>query len=126
MGDLPYISSEQGGLIIRTELIYEYTIYKRPIRIQELRAEEGGWAYNTSWAYNTYYTVHVYTCMQSWKENSLTSSSTVYIYVEPLMGWPDIRQPEYEELYGPLGRVHYTIYDASTRTTPTSCLTLHL
>ncbi len=23
MGDLPYISSEQGGLIIRTELIYE-------------------------------------------------------------------------------------------------------
>ncbi len=29
MGDLPYISSEQGGgLIIHTELIYEYTIYK--------------------------------------------------------------------------------------------------
>ncbi len=27
MGNLPYISSEQGGgLIIRTELIYEYTI----------------------------------------------------------------------------------------------------
>ncbi len=26
MGDLPYISSEQGGLIIRTKLIYEYTI----------------------------------------------------------------------------------------------------
>ncbi len=28
-----YISSEQGGLIIRTELIYKYTIYmyKRPI-----------------------------------------------------------------------------------------------
>ncbi len=28
VGDLPYISSEQGwgGLIIRTELIYEYTI----------------------------------------------------------------------------------------------------
>ncbi len=26
-GDLPYVSSEQGGLIIRTELIYEYTIY---------------------------------------------------------------------------------------------------
>ncbi len=25
MGDLPYISSELGGLIIRTELIYEYT-----------------------------------------------------------------------------------------------------
>ncbi len=37
MGDLPYISSEQGhGLIIRTELIYKYTIYKRPIPIQEL------------------------------------------------------------------------------------------
>ncbi len=57
MGDLPYISSEAGGLIIRTELIYEYTIHKRPIPVQELRAEEGGWAYNTSRAYNTYYTV---------------------------------------------------------------------
>ncbi len=42
MGDLPYISSEQGGLIIGTELIYEYTIYKCPIPIQELRAEQGG------------------------------------------------------------------------------------
>ncbi len=43
MGDLPYISSEQGGgLIICTELIYEYTIHKRPIPIQELQAEEGG------------------------------------------------------------------------------------
>ncbi len=41
MGDLPYISSEQGGLIIHTELNYIriYTIYKRPILIQ---AEEGG------------------------------------------------------------------------------------
>ncbi len=27
MGDLPYISSEQGGIIVRTELIYKYTIY---------------------------------------------------------------------------------------------------
>ncbi len=53
MGDLPYISSEQGGLIICTELIYEYTLYKRPIPIQELGAEEG-------WAYNTYYTVYSY------------------------------------------------------------------
>ncbi len=35
MGDLPYISSEQGGLIIHNELIYEYTIYKRPIPVQE-------------------------------------------------------------------------------------------
>ncbi len=26
MGDLPYISSEPGGLIIHTELIYEFTI----------------------------------------------------------------------------------------------------
>ncbi len=41
MGDLAYISSEQGGLIIRTKLIYEYTIYKRPIPVQELRAEGG-------------------------------------------------------------------------------------
>ncbi len=42
MGDLPNISSEQGGgLIMHTELIYEFTIYKRPIPIQELRAEEG-------------------------------------------------------------------------------------
>ncbi len=38
MGDLPYISSEQGGLIIHTELLYEYT----STPIQELRAEEGG------------------------------------------------------------------------------------
>ncbi len=57
MGDLPYISSVQGGLVIRSELIYEYTIYKRPIPIHvhvymnfELKR---GWAYNTSWAYNT-------------------------------------------------------------------------
>ncbi len=51
MGDLPYISSEQGiGLIIHTEHIYEYTIYKRPIPIQEVRAEEGGGL--------TFYTVH--------------------------------------------------------------------
>ncbi len=43
MGDVHYISSEQGGgLIIRTKLIYEYTIYKRPVPIQERRAEEGG------------------------------------------------------------------------------------
>ncbi len=41
MGDLPYISSGQGGLIIRTELIYESTTYKRPIPIQELWAEGG-------------------------------------------------------------------------------------
>ncbi len=54
MGDPPYISSKPGGLIIHTELIYEYTIhvYKRPLPIQELRAEEGG-GLNTSWAYNT-------------------------------------------------------------------------
>ncbi len=58
MGDLPYISSEQGGLIIHTELIYELPrtsvlyLYKN----FELKR---GWAYNTSWAYNTYYTVHV-------------------------------------------------------------------
>ncbi len=31
-----------GGLIIRSELIYEYTLYKRLIPIQDLRAEEGG------------------------------------------------------------------------------------
>ncbi len=44
MGDLPYISSEQwGGLIIHTEFIYEYTIYKRPIPNFELKR---GWAYN--------------------------------------------------------------------------------
>ncbi len=37
MGDLPYISSEQDRLIIHTELIYEYAMYKP---IQELRAKE--------------------------------------------------------------------------------------
>ncbi len=41
IGDLPYIRSEQGGLIICTELIYEYTISKLPIPIQKLQAEEG-------------------------------------------------------------------------------------
>ncbi len=72
MGDLPYISSEQVGLIIHTELIYEYTIYKRPIPNFELKRE--WWAYNNiSWAYNTY-TVYIITCslarfagsMRSW------------------------------------------------------------
>ncbi len=43
MGDLPYITSEQGGrLIIRIWLIYEFTMYKRPIPIRELQGEEGG------------------------------------------------------------------------------------
>ncbi len=43
MGDLSYISSEQGGgLIIHTELIYEYIVYKHSIPIQELWAAEGG------------------------------------------------------------------------------------
>ncbi len=52
MGDLPYISSEQGGLIIRTELIYVYTLYISVLyKNFELKR---GWAYNTSWAYNTY------------------------------------------------------------------------
>ncbi len=41
MGNLFYINSEQDALLIRTELIYECTIYKRPIPIHELRAEEG-------------------------------------------------------------------------------------
>ncbi len=36
MGDLPYISSEQGELIIHNELIYKYTMYKLPIPVQEL------------------------------------------------------------------------------------------
>ncbi len=37
MGDLPYISSEQGGgLIIHHGLIIRITIYKHPIVIQEL------------------------------------------------------------------------------------------
>ncbi len=46
MGNL---SSEQAdGLIMHSELLYEFTLYKRPIPIQ---AEEG-------WAYNMYYTVH--------------------------------------------------------------------
>ncbi len=41
MGDLPYISSEQGGLIICTELIYEYTIYKRPIPMKNFELKRG-------------------------------------------------------------------------------------
>ncbi len=59
VGRSPLITSalNRGGIIICTEvIIYKYTIYKRTIPIQELRAEGGGWAYNTSWAYNTYYT----------------------------------------------------------------------
>ncbi len=31
----------RGGLIIHTELIYNYTVYKCPIPIQELQAKEG-------------------------------------------------------------------------------------
>ncbi len=43
MGDLSYISSEQGGgLIIHHGLIMRITIYKRPTPIQELWAEDGG------------------------------------------------------------------------------------
>ncbi len=38
MGDLLYISSEQGGLIIRTELIYELP-HRRP---QELMSHPKG------------------------------------------------------------------------------------
>ncbi len=42
MGDLHYISSEQGGLIIHHGLIMRSTtINKHPIPIHELRAEEG-------------------------------------------------------------------------------------
>ncbi len=42
MSDLPYISSEQGVLIIRTELIIESNVIlcKRPIPYARLRAEE--------------------------------------------------------------------------------------
>ncbi len=42
MGDLPYVhSSEQGGLIIRTELIYQL-----PNKRHNYTTEEGaGWAY---------------------------------------------------------------------------------
>ncbi len=39
MGDPPYISPKQGGLIIHSGLIYEYTIYKL---YKTLRAEAGG------------------------------------------------------------------------------------
>ncbi len=44
MGDRPYISSEQGGLTnYNTYLAYIWiTIYKHPIPIQDLQAEEGG------------------------------------------------------------------------------------
>ncbi len=56
MGDLPYISSEQGWAYntswaynAKYHVLYLYKTF-------ELKRE---WAYNISWAYNTYYTVHV-------------------------------------------------------------------
>ncbi len=59
MGDLPYINSEKGGgLIIRSRLIYEYTICKHPMPYDNFELKRG-WAYNTAWAYNImYYTVY--------------------------------------------------------------------
>ncbi len=41
MGDLSYISSEQGGRIIRTDLIYEFP-YISVLYLQELRAGKVG------------------------------------------------------------------------------------
>ncbi len=42
MGALPYISSEQGGgLKIHSELIYENTIYKRPIPNNNFELKRG-------------------------------------------------------------------------------------
>ncbi len=50
MDDLPYISSEQeGGLIIRAELIYELP-YISIYMYKNFELKRG-------WAYNTYYTV---------------------------------------------------------------------
>ncbi len=42
MGDLLTISSEQGGLIIRTELIYKYTVYTSYTYTRTSAEEEGG------------------------------------------------------------------------------------
>ncbi len=54
MGDLPYISSEQGGWACNTYWacirIYTSSIYAR------ILSWRGGWAYNTSWGYSKYYT----------------------------------------------------------------------
>ncbi len=48
MGDLPYISSEQeGGLIIRTKLIYELP-YISVLYLYKNFELKRGWAYNTS------------------------------------------------------------------------------
>ncbi len=43
----------RSGLIIRTELIYEYITYTRTLSWRR------GWGDKTSWAYNTYYMVHL-------------------------------------------------------------------
>ncbi len=49
MGDLHYISSEQGGLIIRTEFIYELP-YISVLGLYKNFELKRGWAYNTPWA----------------------------------------------------------------------------
>ncbi len=56
MGDLPYISSEQGGgFIICTVLIYELPYISVLYLHKNFELKRRG-AYNTSWANNTYYT----------------------------------------------------------------------
>ncbi len=42
MGYLSYISSEQGVAVMRTELIYEYTIYKHPYLCKNFELKRDG------------------------------------------------------------------------------------
>ncbi len=57
MGNLPYISSEQGWAY-NTSWVYNANY--RILYLYKNFELKRGWAYNASWAYNTYYTVYIY------------------------------------------------------------------
>ncbi len=58
MGDLPYISAEQGGWAYNTYWAYiRINIQASYIYLYKNFELRRGWAYNTPWAYSTYYTV---------------------------------------------------------------------
>ncbi len=63
MGDLPYSSSEQGGgLIIRSELIYEYTAYVSYTYADfELKKGVRGLIIRTIRYKDAYLTIHIHT-----------------------------------------------------------------
>ncbi len=72
MGNLPYISSEQGVLIIRTELIYELPYISVLYLYENLELKRG-------WAYNTYYTVVTGTALYTLYKSLTTAWRYCYL-----------------------------------------------